>query len=99
MISSRLLNRVARLEKDSNAITLSDGTKFFPSGSGIELISTGMRLARVLGRDPELSDFSQEDQEQLRAYAKWYPNGDQGALSAMVTDMARKMVGGELGAD
>ena len=87
-----LENRIGHLEANSKLVTLSDGSKFRPSGSGLSLMREIICIEKS-GREPMLSDFSEEDQEQLRCYSLWNPDPVQyGAISVMVSDMARKVV-------
>ena len=74
-------------------MTLDDGTKFRPKDSGLRMMCSHIKLHRDLGREPELSDFSEEDREAWCNYAKWSPEpGKHGQISRMVSEMAKKLV-------
>lgn len=84
--------RLRALEQNSGYITLPDGTRFKPVYSGILLLISEAKLRRDLGREPVLSDFPEEDQEQLRCYAKWHPDpGEHGQISVLLAGMGRKL--------
>jgi len=59
----------------------------------ISLLRVCLLAGRDLGREPVLSDFDPDEQEQLEHYSKWtpYPNRH-GALEAIVADTARGIV-------
>lgn len=86
-----LRHRIGELESGLGLIELSDGTLFKP-GSGLNLMLAHARLCRDLGRDAKISDFSPEDQELLRNYAKWTPDrAEYGQISILITDLARRL--------
>lgn len=88
-----LWNRLEALERPKGWIVLDDGSKFKPQHSGISLLRACLLAGRDLGREPVLSDFDMDEQEQLKHYAKWTPDpGRHGALAAMVADTARGIV-------
>ena len=88
-----LWNRLESLEQSKGWIDLDDGCKFKPQNSGISLLRACLLAKRDLGREPVLSDFGPDEQEQLKHYAKWTPDPSRhGQLAAMVADMARGIV-------
>jgi hypothetical protein len=91
-----LLNRIAGLETCDGYVILEDGTRFRPKDSGIHTLIAGAKLRRDLGRAPKLSDFTEEEQEQWRCYAKWNPDpGKHGAISVLLSQEARKLCRGD----
>ena len=85
--------RLRELESSGGYVTLQDGTKFRPKNSGISMLFSATKLGRDLGRDPKLADFSENEQEQWRCYAKWSPDPAQhGQISILLTNMAKKLV-------
>ncbi len=87
-------NRLEVLEQSGGWIELDDGSKFKPQNSGISLLRACLLAGRDLGREPVLSDFGPDEQEQLEHYSKWTPEpGRYGQLAAMVADKARDIVG------
>jgi hypothetical protein len=75
-------------------VTLDDGTKFRPKDSGLRMMRSHIKLHRDLEREPELSDFPEEDREEWRNYAKWSPEpGKHGQIIRMVSEMAKKLRG------
>jgi len=88
-----LWNRLESLEQSEGWIVLDDGSKFKPQHSGISLFRACLLAGRDLGREPVLSDFGPDEQEQLKHYAKWTPDPSRhGQLAAMVADTARGIV-------
>lgn len=88
-------NRLFKIESKVNAgsITLSDGSKFKPSHSGLSLFRNYYKLADDLGRDPLLTDFSEDEQSQWCSYAKWSPDSNKhGAISVWLSEMGSKLV-------
>lgn len=86
-----LCHRLEELESGLGLVELPDGTLFKP-GSGLDLMIMHARLCRDLRREAELSDFSPEDQELLKSYAKWTPDGTEwGQVSILITDLARRL--------
>lgn len=86
-----LRHRLAGLERDLGLVKLADGTLFKPV-IGLDLMLAHARLSRYLGRAAKLSDFSPEDQELLRCYARWTPDrAEWGQVSILITDLARSL--------
>lgn len=85
--------RLVALEQSEGWIVLDDGSRFKPQHSGISLLRACLLAGRDLGREPVLSDFNQDEQEQLKHYAKWTPDPSRhGQLAVMVADTARGIV-------
>jgi hypothetical protein len=85
--------RLRELESSGGYVTLQDGTKFRPKNSGISMLFSATKLGRDLGREPILADFSGDEQDQWRCYAKWSPDPAQhGQISILLTNMAKKLV-------
>jgi hypothetical protein len=89
----RLEDRVEELESSLGYVELPDGTKFRPTHSGIRLYRSILKTELDLGREPVLSDFTDEEQYEITCYAKW-PTvaGKDGALRVMVSDLSREIV-------
>ena len=86
-----LHHRLGELENGLGLVELADGT-LFKTGCGLGLMLMHARLCRNLGRDAELSDFSQGDRELLKSYAKWTPDRTEwGQISILITDLARRL--------
>ena len=80
-----------RARESHGLVKLIDGTLFKP-GSGLDLLRMNVRFSRDLGGDATMSDFSSEDQELLKNYAKWKPDIEEwGQVSILITDLARKL--------
>jgi len=89
-----LCDRLESLEQSEGWIGLDDGSKFKAEHSGISLLRACLLAGRDLGREPVLSDFSLDEQEQLKRYAMWTPDPSRhGQLAVMVADTARGIVG------
>jgi hypothetical protein len=73
-----LRHRLVELKSGLGLVELADGSLFKP-GSGLDLMLAHARLSRDLRRAAKLSDFSPADQELLRCYARWTPDGSNGA--------------------
>jgi hypothetical protein len=87
---NHLLTRLAGLESGLGYVTLDDGTKFRPHGSGMHLMREQLKLQRDLGREPTLADFPADAQEQLLCYAKWIPDpGEHGAIAVLIATVAK----------
>lgn len=85
-------SRLNRLEAQSGLVELADGSKFRPHG-GLALLRRAIRLEAELGREPRLEDFSEEDQELWRKFAKWTPEPSRdGELARMICDFARRLL-------
>jgi len=92
-----LLNRVAGFESSDGYVILKDGARFRPNDSGIHMFFVAAKLRLDLGRTPMFSDFTEEEQEQWRCYAKWNPDpGKYGALSVLLSQEAKKLCRGDL---
>lgn len=88
--------RMGILENKLGLVELPDGTRFKPRHA-LHLMYKGTKLGHDLGREHQLSDFSTEDQELLKFFVLWSPDPSQwGQISALVSEMARKMVGYEV---
>jgi len=88
-----LMARLRELESSGGYIILPDGTRFKVEDSGILMLFNQIKLRRDLGREPLLSDFSEDEQERWRNYSKWTPNPAQhGQISILLTNMAKKLV-------
>lgn len=88
-------DRLDALEKSEGWIVLDDGSRFKPQHSGIRLLRSHCIVQQRLNgeREPTLADFSDEEQEQLKHYARWHPDASEhGALSVMVSDIARQLL-------
>jgi len=88
-----LLTRLAGLERGEGYVILEDGTRFAPKHSGISLWFAQMKLGQDLDREPELADFTEEEQKQWQCYAKWAdPDpGKHGAISVLLVTEAKKL--------
>jgi len=88
-----LLTRLAGLERGGGYVILEDGTRFAPTHSGISLMFAQMKLGRDLDREPELADFTEEEQKQWQCYAKWTdPDpGKHGAISVLLATEGKKL--------
>ncbi len=86
-------SRLKELEQSGGYVVLSDGTRFRPVHSGIQLLVNQIKLRRDLGRSPLLSDFPEDKREEWRSYAKWDPDTEaHGQISKLVSIMAREIV-------
>ncbi len=85
--------RLRELEKAEGYETLDDGTKYRFKYSGITLYCEMAKHERDTGREAMLSDFSDEGQRELLAYAKWTPDPAlHGQISVITCQMAREIV-------
>jgi hypothetical protein len=82
--------RIRELEDIIGYVTLPNGTRFKPCGSGLRLMRLAIRFKRDHHADPKLSNFSEKDQEQWRGFAMWL--SPPGELGKMVLNMARELV-------
>ncbi len=88
-----LLSRITDLERQEGFITLSDGSKFKP-GAGIDLLRHQIRLRRDLGREPDLADYPEDVQADIRQFAKWKPDREKyGQISVLVVELSKKLMG------
>jgi hypothetical protein len=58
--------RLEVLERSEGWIVLDDGSKFKPQNIGISLLRACLLAGRDLWREPVLSDFGPDEQEQLK---------------------------------
>lgn len=85
--------RIKNLEKAQGYETLNDGSRYRFAHSGISLCREMIRAHRDVGREPVLSDFSEDRQKDLMAYARWDPDPAQhGQISLLTVKMAREIV-------
>lgn len=84
-----LASRIDAIEDASGLVELSDGTRFKPS-SGLRLMRQALLFERENGREPELSDFPEEDADLLKQWAK-LPT-PKPRLAKMTADFARRIV-------
>jgi hypothetical protein len=85
--------RLRELEASQGYETLDDGSKFRFQHSGIRLYCEMVRHGRDTGREAVLSDFSEDEQRELLAYARWSPDPAlHGQISIITCQMAREIL-------
>jgi len=84
-------SRLGILEAQSGVVTLPDGSRFIPS-SGLRLMRLALKFERDNHLKPKLSDFKEQDREELRCFSIWTPDPHHGQLWQMVADLARGIV-------
>jgi hypothetical protein len=85
--------RLRELEASQGYVTLDDGSKHRFKNSGLQLYGELVRHRRSTGREPALSDFSQDEQRDLLAYSKWTPDqAMHGQIAIITAKMAREIV-------
>jgi len=90
-----LRTRLESLERAEGFVVLDDGTKFKPQCSGIRLLRAHLLAERQLDgqREPILSDFTEDEQQQWMWYAKWTPDpGKHGAIAVMLSEIAHRLM-------
>jgi hypothetical protein len=88
-----LIDRLKFLEAGLGYVTLLGGSKFRPIHSGIRLYRSILKTELDLGKKLMLSDFSEQEREEISNYSKWSPvAGKHGTLRVMVSDLSREVV-------
>ena len=94
MSFASLESRLKDLEQIGGYVTLPDGSRFQPSNA-ILLYVDYAKLRHDLGREPRLSDFPAETQEEWQCFARWHPtdSSEHGGIARAVAKIAREILG------
>ena len=85
--------RIRELEEADGYETLSDGSRYRFKFSGILIFCKAAKHRRETGKEATLADFTEEEQREIVAYAKWTPDPNlHGQLSVITCKLAREIV-------
>jgi hypothetical protein len=85
--------RIRELEEADGYETLSDGSRYRFKFSGILIFCKAAKHRRETGKEATLADFTEEEQREIVAYAKWTPDSNlHGQLAVITCKLAREIV-------
>jgi len=85
--------RLRELEEAEGYETLDDGSRCLFKFSGILLYCKAAKHRRDTGREAMLSDFTEEEQREIVAYAKWSPDPAlHGGIAVVTVRLAKEIL-------
>ena len=85
--------RIRELEDSEGYVVLDDGSRYRFKFSGILIFCKAAKHRKETGNEAVLSDFTEEEQREIVAYAMWTPDPNlHGQLSVITVRLAKEIL-------